>query len=330
MVRLPDHEIRHRSSVSYNAPGEITTQHYVRKPAPYLSGEIVSKSEPVWGAVQCASPAGLHTMRYVQWGDPRNPRVLICVHGLTRVSRDFDHLARALCEDYRVICPDIVGRGRSDWLRDPKHYAIHQYLADLVTLIARLDVERVSLLGTSMGGLVGIALGGLPGSPLARLVLNDVGPRLEIAALLRIGAYVGKQNRFSSLEQACEYIRSIADGFGMRSDAEWREITASVLKPDGAEWVFHYDPQIRVPMQAMTAESATAGEQQLWKLYDAIACPTLLLRGENSDLLTAETAREMGQRGPRARLVTVPGVGHAPMFFDPAQIAPVREFLLQQ
>lgn len=286
-------------------------------------------SEPVLGGVQCLSPAGLHTMRYTQWGDPRNPRVLICVHGLTRVGRDFDRLARVLCDRYRVVCPDVVGRGRSDWLRDPAHYVLKQYVADMVTLIARLDVEQVSWVGTSMGGLIGIGLAGLSQSPIARLVLNDVGPRLEVPALARIGAYVGQAVRFASLEQATEYLRSIASGFAMRSDVEWREITASVLKPDDDAFVLHYDPAINVPIRALTPELILAGEQMLWQLYDAIGCPTLLLRGENSDLLTAVSAAEMSARGPHPRVVTVAGVGHAPMLFDPAQIEAVREFLLE-
>jgi pimeloyl-ACP methyl ester carboxylesterase len=286
-------------------------------------------SEPVFGAVQCLSPAGLHKMGYTQWGDPRNPRVLVCVHGLTRVGRDFDRLARALCGRYRVICPDAVGRGRSDWLRDPAHYMLSQYVADMVTLIARLDVEQVAWIGTSMGGLVGIGLSGLAQSPIVRLVLNDVGPRMELSALERIGTYVGQPIRFESLEQATEYNRSIAAGFAMRSDDEWREITASVLKVDGDGYVLHYDPAISVPVRALTPELIAAGEHMLWSLYDAIRCPTLLLRGEHSDLLTVATAAEMSERGPRARVVTIPGVGHAPMLFDPEQIEVVKAFLLE-
>jgi pimeloyl-ACP methyl ester carboxylesterase len=286
-------------------------------------------NEPVFGAVQCLSPAGLHKMGYTQWGDPRNPRVLVCVHGLTRVGRDFDRLARALCGRYRVICPDAVGRGRSDWLRDPAHYMLSQYVADMVTLIARLDVEQVAWIGTSMGGLVGIGLSGLAQSPIVRLVLNDVGPRMELSALERIGTYVGQPIRFESLEQATEYNRSIAAGFAMRSDDEWREITASVLKVDGDGYVLHYDPAISVPVRALTPELIAAGEHMLWSLYDAIRCPTLLLRGEHSDLLTVATAAEMSERGPRARVVTIPGVGHAPMLFDPEQIEVVKAFLLE-
>lgn len=284
-------------------------------------------TEPATGAVQCLSPAGLHTMRYTQWGDAGNPRVLVCVHGLTRVGRDFDRLAQALADRYRVICPDIVGRGRSDWLRDPVHYHLGQYVADIVTLIARLDVAQVDWLGTSMGGLIGIALAGLAQSPVGRLILNDVGPRLELSGLQRIGAYVGQPVRFANLPQATAYLRSIGSGFGLRDDAHWSELAANSVRPDGDGLVLHYDSAIGLPLRALTAQSVAAGEKLLWERYDAIARPTLLLRGEHSDLLSADAAREMQQRGPRPACVVVPGVGHAPMFFDAEQIAIVREFL---
>ncbi|HYA76285.1 MAG TPA: alpha/beta hydrolase [Burkholderiaceae bacterium] len=284
--------------------------------------------EPIFGAVQCLSPSGMHTMRYAQWGDPRNARVLVCVHGLARVGRDFDRVARALCDTYRIVCPDVVGRGRSDWLRDPSHYAIPQYISDMVTLIARLDVEQVAWLGTSMGGLIGIGLAGLPQSPISRLVINDVGPRVEKPSIDRIAAYVGQMRRFDSLEQAVEYNRTIGAGFGMRNDSEWNEITQSILRSEGEGFVLHYDPAISTPFRALTEETIDAAEQAAWRLYDAIRCPTLVLRGENSDVLSPDTAAQMTVRGPRARLVRVPGVGHAPMLFDPAQIDIVRSFLL--
>lgn len=268
-------------------------------------------------------------MRYTQWGDPRNSHVLVCVHGLARVGRDFDRLARALCVQYRIICPDVVGRGQSDWLRDPSHYTVDQYVGDMVTLIARLDVSEVAWLGTSMGGLIGIGLAGLPQSPVSRLVINDTGPRMEFSAIERIVAYIGQPVRFASLDQATEYIKSISAGFGMRSEAEWREITQSVIKADGDGFVLHYDPAIRVPWQSVTPEVIQVIESATWRLYDAIRCPTLLLRGENSDLLSPATAAEMSERGPRARVVNIPGVGHAPMFFDPTQIEIVRSFLLE-
>jgi len=205
---------------------------------------------------------------------------------------------------------------------------VPQYVADMVTLIARLDVQTVSWLGTSMGGLIGLGLAALPESPIARLVLNDVGPRMETAALARIGAYVGTPVRFAGLDEAVAYNRTIAAGFAMKSDADWREITASVLKPDGDGFVFRYDPRIGDPIRAMTPEVIAASETQLWQMYDAIDIPTLLVHGAESDLLTAATVAEMVARGPRPHVVELPGVGHAPMFFDPPQIEAVRAFLL--
>jgi len=285
---------------------------------------------PRFDSVQCLSPAGLHRMAYVEWGDPHNPRVLICAHGLTRMGRDFDRLGRALAEHYRVVCPDVVGRGRSDWLREPMHYSVPQYVADMVTLIARINAQSVHYVGTSMGGLIGISLAGLADSPVSRLVINDVGPRLDAAALVRIGSYVGKPVRFAGLEQAIDYVSTVAAPFGLHTREEWREITEPSLRRDGGEWVLHYDPLIAMPFGAVTPQAAAAGEAAMWKLYDAIGCPTLITRGAESDLLSRETAAEMSRRGPRARVVEFAGVGHAPMFFHDDQISVVREFLLQE
>jgi len=284
---------------------------------------------PRFDSVQCLSPAGLHRMAYVEWGDPRNPRVLVCVHGLTRLGRDFDRLAQALADDYRVVCPDVVGRGRSDRLRQPMHYGVPQYVADMVTLIARLGTASVHWVGTSMGGLIGMSLAGLAESPITRLVINDVGPRLDAAALMRIGSYLGKPVRFATHDEAIDYVAAVAAPFGLRSRDEWRELTEPSLRADGDGWVFHYDPLIAVPFTSVTPQSAAAGEAALWQLYDAMACPTLVVRGAESDLLSRETAEEMTRRGPRARLVEFAGIGHAPMFFHDDQISVVRDFLLR-
>jgi len=284
---------------------------------------------PRFDSIQCLSPAGLHRMAYVEWGDPRNPRVLVCVHGLTRLGRDFDRLAQALADDYRVVCPDVVGRGRSDRLRQPMHYGVPQYVADMVTLIARLGTASVHWVGTSMGGLIGMSLAGLAESPITRLVINDVGPRLDAAALMRIGSYLGKPVRFATHDEAIDYVAAVAAPFGLRSRDEWRELTEPSLRADGDGWVFHYDPLIAVPFTSVTPQSAAAGEAALWQLYDAMACPTLVVRGAESDLLSRETAEEMTRRGPRARLVEFAGIGHAPMFFHDDQISVVRDFLLR-
>ncbi|MDB5804001.1 MAG: alpha/beta hydrolase [Betaproteobacteria bacterium] len=277
-------------------------------------------------SVLCMSPAGLHRMAYTEWGDAANPRVLVCVHGLTRVGRDFDDLARALAGHYRVICPDLVGRGNSDWLADPKYYAPPQYTADMVTLMARLNVESVHWVGTSLGGIVGMALAALPKTPVTRLVLNDVGPLLKAAALKRIAEYVGKAPRFETFEQAQAYIRAISISFGLKTEAQWKHLARIAVKPDAAGYKMHYDPAIAVPF---SAPDALAQDVSLWPFYDAIKCPTLVVRGAQSDLLDHATLQEMTQRGPRAQAAEIPDVGHAPMFMDEDQIAIVRDFLLQ-
>jgi len=280
------------------------------------------------GKVKCLSAAGFHHMAYVEWGDAANPQVLVCVHGLTRCSRDFDFLAQALAADYRVVCPDVVGRGRSDWLRNKSLYAVPQYCADMTTLLAKLDVETVDWVGTSMGGLIGMALACQPETPIRRLVLNDVGPVITATSIERIGTYLGAAPRFDSIEQAEAFVRFVSATFGSFSDEQWRHLTVHVTRTaaDG-KIEFAYDPGVAQPFRE--AQAASAGkDMEMWPLYEAIRCPTLLLRGESSDLLTRETALQMSQRGPQARLVEVPGVGHAPMLMDAAQVAPVRDFLL--
>lgn len=279
--------------------------------------------------VQCLSPAGLHRMAYKEWGDPDNPKVLVCVHGLTRVSDDFDRLAQALADEYRVVCPDVVGRGRSDRLRDPKYYVVPQYVSDMVTLLARLDARTVHWLGTSMGGLIGMGLAALPDSPVEKLLLNDVGPVINSGALRRIVAYTRQDVRFASFEEGVQWIREVARSFGPHDDDEWRKLAADVLREDGqGGWVRHYDPGLVVPLTDITPESTQQAEAALWATYDAIRCPTLLVRGSESDLLSAETAEAMRARGPRAELVEIPGVGHAPTFMHADQIEIARRFFL--
>ena len=279
--------------------------------------------------VQCLSPAGLHAMAYKEWGDPCNPRVLVCVHGVTRVSDDFDALAAAMADQYRVICPDVVGRGRSAWLKDPKYYWVPQYVSDMVTLIARLDVPQVDWFGTSMGALIGLGLAAIPDAPIRKMVMNDVGPTLNFQALSRIGSYIGEDLRFDSFQQARDYIRTISAPFGPHTDQQWDKLAADVLRQtDDGQWRRHYDVSLALPFKVMTEESAQQGEAALWAAYDAVRCPVLLVRGAESDLLTRETAQQMTIRGPRAQLVELPGIGHAPTFMHDDQIALAREFFL--
>jgi pimeloyl-ACP methyl ester carboxylesterase len=284
-------------------------------------------------SVQCSSLAGLHRVAYKQWGDPANPRVLVCVHGVTRVGDDFDALAASLSDRYRVICPDIVGRGRSERLAVAGLYTVPQYVADMVTLIARVtnvpgSDGTVDWFGTSMGGLIGMVLASLPGNPVKRLVLNDIGPIIDPGALARIGDYIGQDIRFASFEEGAQYVRTVSAAFGPHSDAEWHKLAADVLRQNGdGAWQRHYDMALAQPFKAATPETARRDEAALWAAYDAIACPTLLVRGAESDLLSAATARMMTERGPRPQLVEIPGVGHAPTFVQPDQIAIARAFL---
>jgi pimeloyl-ACP methyl ester carboxylesterase len=270
-------------------------------------------------------------MVYKEWGDPANANVLVCVHGVTRVADDFDALAAAMSDRYRVVCPDVVGRGRSDRLRDPAHYVVPQYVSDMVTLVARVTArdEGVHWFGTSMGGLVGMILASLPDSPVRRLVLNDIGPTLDPVALARIGDYIGQDIRFPTFEAGAAFVRGVSEAFGPHSDAQWHKLASDVLvqAPDG-QWARHYDLGLAKPFAALTAERAAADEAALWAAYDAIRCPTLLVRGAQSDLLSRATAEAMTTRGPHPQLVELPGVGHAPTFLQPEQIAIARAFLV--
>ena len=272
-------------------------------------------------------------LAYWAWGEARAERTVVCVHGLSRQGRDFDELARDLAgQGCRVICPDVFGRGRSDWLPDPMGYNVPAYVADMVALLARLDVAQVDWVGTSMGGLIGLGVASLqgPGAPLVRrLVLNDVGPTIEPASLERIGQYLGRPVRFASLEEAADAMWAISQGFGPHSREQWLALTRPMLvaHPDGG-FKPHYDPAIALPFKAVTPELAKVGEAMLWAAYDSLKMPLLLLRGAESDLLSPATAQAMSERGPRARLHEFAGVGHAPMLVQPEQRAVVRGFLL--
>jgi pimeloyl-ACP methyl ester carboxylesterase len=297
---------------------------------------------PTLDYVPCPDAAGGHRMAYWQWGDAAAARVVVCVHGLSRQGRDFDVLAQALVErspgPVRVVCPDVVGRGRSDWLKDPKGYGIPTYATDMAVLLGTLHkqapITDLSWFGTSMGGLIGMAIAGSPKLPLpvpvCRLVLNDVGPVIQWQALQRIGTYLGQTGRFDTVEQAAEAMAAVSTGFGPHTAAQWLALSEPMVRPlaDGGH-TLHYDPAIAVPFRDVTEQSAAEGQAALWALYDAVQARTLLVRGTQSDLLAHGTALAMTQRGPRAELVEIEGVGHAPTFVAPGQVDLATSFLLK-
>ena len=301
-------------------------------------------TEPTLHHVTCPDAGGGHRMAWWQWGDAQAPHLVVCAHGLSRQGRDFDVLARALLaraaaqgRPLRVACPDVVGRGESDWLPDPMGYQFPTSAADMLAMLGALHgqaaIAQLDWVGTSMGGLIGMTLAGAPGLPLPvpirRLVLNDVGPAIEWTALARIGQYLGKAGTFATVEAAAAALRAVSQGFGPHTDDEWMALSRPMLRPlpEGG-WRLHYDPAIAVPYRAMTREATAQGEAALWQLYDGVKAETLVLRGAESDLLSAATLKAMRERGPRARAVEFAGVGHAPTLVAADQVRVVLDFLL--
>ena len=298
-------------------------------------------TEPTLNYVSCADASGGHRMAYWQWGDSSAGHVVVCVHGLSRQGRDFDVLARSLVHRaggaLRVVCPDVVGRGKSDWLKDPMGYQLPTYVGDMLAMLGQLHqsspVTEIDWVGTSMGGLIGFGIAGTPKlplpAPIRRMVFNDVGPAIEYSAIERIKGYLGKTGRFDTVQQAADAMWAISKGFGPHTPEQWMALSTPMVRelPEGG-FTLHYDPAIAVPVQGVTPEEAAKGEATLWQLYENIKARVLVTRGAESDLFAKETALQMTQRGPRASLVEFPGVGHAPMFVQDNQVEAVALFLL--
>ena len=269
-------------------------------------------------------PDRRYRLGYTTFGRPDAGRTVICVHGLTRNSRDFDALAGALADEAYVVCPDVVGRGRSDWLEDPAAYGVPTYAGHMLQLVRHLGVDEVDWVGTSMGGLIGMGVAALEDHPIRRLVLNDVGPFIPKAALERIGTYLGLDLSFEDIAALEAHLRQIHAPFGPLTDEQWAHLArhSARVREDG-KVMLGYDPKIATPFKA----EGPVEDLDLWALWDGIRCPTMVLRGADSDLLLADTARSMTERGPKAKLVAFDGVGHAPALMDPAQIEVVKEWL---
>ena len=328
-------------------------------------------TEPNLNFVNCPDANGGHRMAYWQWGDATAGHVIVCVHGLSRQGRDFDVLARALCDraakvghPLQVICPDVAGRGQSDWLKNPSGYQVPQYVADMLALLGQLRPARLDWVGTSMGGLIGMVICGQPGLlsgagpsqsvkaplggsagreapsvgasgylpvPVRRLVLNDVGPAVAWVFVERLRTYLGNTGRFASVQAAADAMWAISTTFGPHTPEQWLALSQHMVKPKADEpgmYELHYDPAIAVPVRSLTQAAAAQGEAALWQLYDNITASTLLTRGAVSDLLTPQTALAMTQRGPKARLVEFEGIGHAPTLIANNQVDTLANFLL--
>jgi pimeloyl-ACP methyl ester carboxylesterase len=282
----------------------------------------LTTTEPRRRHFSSLSARGFHRVTYFEWGDPGNARVAVCVHGVGRNARDFDVFAEALSATHRVLAVDMPGRGESDWLADPNDYAFPTYLTTLTALIARGGSETVDWIGTSMGGLLGITMAAQAKSPIARLVVNDVGPTIEPVALERIRGYFGMDPTFATYNEIEQYIRTVSAPFGPLTDEQWEHVTrTNVRQRSNGSWGLTYDPGIAVPFRT------SAAPPDLWPLWDAIRCPALVLRGADSDLLSAATATQMAARGPKAPVLEFAGVGHAPMLLSAEQIEPVVRFL---
>lgn len=297
-------------------------------------------------------PHGFHRIAYTEWGNPANAHVVMCVHGLTRNGRDFDALAQGLQRQCRVVCMDVVGRGRSDWLKNSADYTFRQYQTDAAALIARVTHSRaqsapaqwlqalkpashaaVDWIGTSMGGLIGMLLAAQPGSPIRRLVLNDVGPFIPWAALMRLKSNLTASRRFASLAEVESMLRQACAQWGPLTDEQWHHLAEhSVQRVDGG-FVLACDPAVGVATAWGWSPDSKLGNRnllglELWSVWQAVQCPTLVLRGADSEVLTQDTVSRMQERGPRTTVVELPGIGHAPSLMAPDQIALVREFLM--
>jgi pimeloyl-ACP methyl ester carboxylesterase len=306
------------------------------------------------GSVLCLSSGGFHRVAYLDWGPVASDHVVLCVHGLARNSRDFDFLAAELARECRVICPDVVGRGDSEWLADKSDYRFSTYLADAAVLLARVTAPRRSVLsslfgrwrafrraakridwvGTSMGGLIGMLLAAKSGSPIRRLVLNDVGPFVPWGSLYRLKGYVGGGRSFPSVAAAESWVREACAPFGRLTDKQWRHLARhSVQQAGKGDYRLRYDPGISQALSGHSDPEFPMGPQflagvDLWSIWAQVRCPVLVLRGADSDVLSRHTLARMQAEKPDVKVVEFDGAGHAPALMDHDQIAAVTRFLL--
>lgn len=287
-----------------------------------LMAKILNK-RPRTGRVRCISRHGFHNIAYRDWGNEASPNKVLCVHGLTRNSHDFDPLAARLAAHSRVICPDLAGRGDSDWLSDPADYNLLQYNMDMTVLSAKFGYESFDWIGTSLGGLMGIALAGIENSPVRRLIVNDVAPEIPYSALHRITRYMGDAPHFPDLGSVEQHLRTTLAPFGPMTDDDWARMARHSVLAAESGYVMHHDPGI---MQNFRRYSVFM-HFSLWRYWDKIKCPILILRGKDSDFLTGSLLRKMLDRLPQAEAIEFDGVGHTPTLNAPEQIDPILDWM---
>jgi pimeloyl-ACP methyl ester carboxylesterase len=270
-------------------------------------------------------------IHYTAWGNPSAPAV-VCVHGLTRNARDFDYLANALSVDFYVLCIDLLGRGESSWAKDGAEYTVLNYAQQILAMLNDLELVKPHWVGTSMGGLIGMTVQLLAPGRLGKVVLNDVGPVVEVVALKRIAQYIGSAPVFDSREQALTYAKVAFVSFGASNDAQWAGLTDHYYldQADGSVKV-HYDPVMATVTKAQVAginpEALTAGEAALWASLKSFEAPLLVLRGIDSDLLSPTTVQQMLACNPQVSTVTILNCGHAPHLMDAHQAQLIHTFL---
>lgn len=257
-------------------------------------------------------------------------RTLLCVHGLTRNGRDFDYLAQTLSDSYNILCPDIIGRGKSGWLTNTTHYTVDTYIADLLALLDSRKITQVDWVGTSMGGIIGMQLAATRPNLIRKLVLNDIGGLISATGLQRINSYAGLQMMFTDRSSAEAYLRNSFAPFGITQEDHWQHMLEhSFAILSNGEYQLTYDPGILDLMRDPAKKLANPVDIPLWPLWDAITCPTLVIRGETSDILTAETLEEMVKRKPElTATLTIPNTGHAPALMEASQTQFIKDWLL--
>ena len=282
-------------------------------------------ANPTKHTVTLPDPAGTHQMVYYEWGNPQNPRVLVCLHGLTRNSRDFDFLAAALHNDYRILAPDLIGRGKSDWLKDPELYTIHQYVADMMGWMHQLGLKEVDWLGVSLGGIIGMLIAGLPHSPVQHLALVDIGPIVKRTSVVHLSSEVAENPVFKSLGELKDFLKKTYATTGTMESYHWDHLLAydHITLPDGT-FARAYDPELFRSFVPMQHEDIV-----FWPVFEALHLPMFVLHGEKSVVLTPDICAEMKRLQPSITFVDLPGITHAPSMMDEKHIGLVKQWLEQ-